>query len=49
MTPLTWIKYASPKHPGGLHLVVFPDRISVADGNFLEVYDLHWNLAQRIG
>jgi RES domain-containing protein len=43
------IKYASAKHPGGLNLVVFPDRISVADGNFLEVYDPHGNLAQRIG
>lgn len=43
------IKYASAKHPGGLNLVVFPDRISVAAGNFLEVYDPHGNLAQRIG
>jgi len=43
------IKYASGKHPGGLNLVVFPDRIPVADGNFLEVYDPHGHLAQRIG
>ena len=43
------IKYASAKHPGGLNLVVFPDRLSIADGNFLEVYDPHGNLAQRIG
>ena len=43
------IKYASAKHPGGLNFVVFPDRISVAAGNFLEVYDPHGSLAQRIG
>jgi RES domain-containing protein len=43
------IKYASAKHPGGSNLVVFPERISVAAGNFLEVYDPHGNLAQRIG
>ena len=42
------IKYASAKHPGGINLVVFPDRISSAAGNFLEVYDPHGNLAQRI-
>ena len=42
------IKYASTKHPGGLNLVIFPDRISVAAGNYLEVYDPHGNLAQRI-
>jgi RES domain-containing protein len=42
------IKYASAKHPGGLNLVVFPDRISVATGNYLEVYDPQGNLAQRI-
>jgi RES domain-containing protein len=43
------IKYASAKHPGGLNLVVFPDRISVAAGNFFEVYDPHGHLAQRLG
>jgi RES domain-containing protein len=43
------IKYASAKHPGGLNLVVFPDRIPVATGSFLQVYDPHGNLAQRIG
>ena len=42
------IKYASAKHPGGLNLVVFPDRITVAAGNYLEVYDPHGNLIQRI-
>ena len=43
------IKYASTKRPGGLNLVVFPDRIATAAGNFLQVYDPHGNLAQRIG
>ena len=48
-TRVAGIKYASAKHPGGLNLVVFPDRISLAAGNFLEVYDPHGNLAQRLG
>ena len=43
------IKYASAKHPGGLNLAVFPDRIPVADGSFLQVYDPHGNLTQRLG
>ncbi len=43
------IKYASAKHPGGLNLVVFPDRVPVAAGSFLQVYDPHGNLAQRLG
>ena len=43
------IKYASAKHPGGLNLVAFPDRIPATAGNFLEVYDPHGRLAQRIG
>ena len=43
------IKYGSAKRPGGLNLVVFPGRISVSPANFLEVYDPHGNLAQRIG
>ena len=42
------IKYASAKHPGGINVVVFPDRISVAAGNYLEVYDPHGHLAQRL-
>ena len=43
------IKYASTKHPGGSNLVVFPDRISLAAGSFLEVYAPHGHLAQRLG
>ncbi len=43
------IKYASAKHPGGINVVVFPDRIPIATGNYLEVYDPHGHLAQRLG
>ena len=43
------IKYASAKHPGGLNLVAFPDQIPATTGSFLEVYDPHGDLAQRIG
>jgi len=46
---ISGIQYASAKRPGGLNLVVYPDRISVTAGNYLEVYDPHGNLAQRIG
>jgi RES domain-containing protein len=42
------IKYASAKHPGGINIVAFPDRLTVASGNHLEVYDPHDHLAQRI-
>ncbi len=42
------IKYASAKHPGGINVVVFPDRIAAAPGNYLEVYDPHGHLAQRL-
>ncbi|MGO8765804.1 MAG: RES family NAD+ phosphorylase [Limisphaerales bacterium] len=42
------IKYASAKNPGGLNVAVFSDRIPIAAGNYLEVYDPHGNLAQRI-
>ena len=42
------IKYASAKHPGGLNVMVFPDRIPLVAGNYLEVYDPHGHLAQRL-
>jgi len=42
------IKYRSAKHPAGVNLVVFPDRISVTAGNYLEVFDPHGKLSQRI-
>jgi hypothetical protein len=32
-----------------LNLAVFPDRISVAAGKLLQVYDPHGHLAQRLG
>ena len=42
------IKYASAKHPGGINVVVFPDRLAIAAGNYLEVYDPQGHLAQRL-
>jgi hypothetical protein len=32
-----------------LNLAVFPDRISIAAGTFIKVYDPHGNLPQRLG
>ncbi len=43
------IKYRSAKSIDGLNLVVFSDKISVSAGSFLEVYDPHGALAQRVG
>jgi RES domain-containing protein len=42
------IQYASAKHPGGVNLVVFPDRITIAAGDYLQTFDPHGNLAQRL-
>jgi RES domain-containing protein len=42
------IKYASAKHPGGINVVVFPDRLAIAPGNYLEVYAPNGHLAQRL-
>lgn len=33
------IKYRSTKHPGGLNLVVFPERLATGPSNYLEAYD----------
>jgi RES domain-containing protein len=43
------ILYGSAKHPGSRNLVVFPDRLRAAATDYLEVFDPHGNLAQRIG
>jgi len=43
------IKYRSAKHPDGVNLVVFSDRLVAPSKDFLEVYDPHGNMAQRIG
>jgi len=44
------IKYPSAKNTGGgVNLVVFPDRLSRSSTDYLEVYDPHGNLPQRIG
>jgi hypothetical protein len=45
---ITGSQHASAKHPGGLNVVVFPDRLPIAAGNYLEVYAPHGHLAQRI-
>lgn len=44
------IKYPSAKNlGGGVNLVVFPDRLPLTATDYLEVFDPHGNLAQRIG
>jgi len=45
---ITGIKYRSAKYKGGLNLVVYPDKIYISSGNYMEVYDPHRNLSQRI-
>ena len=46
---ISGIKYKSAKRPGGINIVVFPEKLGAAPGNYLEVYDPHGTLAQRIG
>ena len=43
------IRYGSAKHRGKKNLVVFPDRLESATGDFLEVHDPSGHLTQRIG
>lgn len=44
------IRYPSTKHTGGdPNLVVFPDRLGRNATDFLDVFDPHGNLQQRIG
>lgn len=43
------IKYPSVKDRGGDNLVIFPDRLSLTPTDYLEVFDPHGHLAQRIG
>jgi RES domain-containing protein len=43
------IKYGSAKHPGGVNLVVFPDRLVAPSTDYLEVYDPYGSLPQRVG
>ncbi len=45
---ITGIQYRSAKHPPGLNVVVFPDRISRSAQNYLEVYDPQGKLSQRL-
>lgn len=43
------IRYGSAKCPGGTNLVVFSDHLAVSSSDYLEVFDPHANLKQRIG
>ena len=43
------IRYPSAKHPGGVNLVVFPDRLGGSSSDYLESYDPEMHLAQRLG
>jgi len=42
------IQYASAKRPSGINVVEFPDRLPHAPGSYLEVYDPHSHLGQRL-
>jgi RES domain-containing protein len=46
---ITGIKYSSARNPGGLNIVLFPDRIPLSSGMYLAVHDPHGRLNQRIG
>lgn len=43
------LRYASAKRPGGINVVVFPDRLALTQTDYLEVHDPHGNLTQRMG
>ena len=43
------IQYSSAKHAGGVNVVVFPDRLVAAPGDYLEAYDPQGLIAQRLG
>lgn len=43
------IQYPSAKHPGGVNLVVFPDRLVADPTDYLEAYDPQGLIAQRLG
>ena len=43
------ILYPSAKHPGGMNLVVFSDRLVTTPTDYLEAYDPAGNLPQRLG
>ena len=43
------IRYPSAKYPGGVNLVVFPDRLAGSPADYLEAYDPDGHLAQRLG
>ena len=43
------IKDGSARNPGGLNIVLFPDRIQFSPGMYLAVHDPHGHLNQRLG
>jgi RES domain-containing protein len=45
---ITGMRYASAKHPGGINMAIFPDRLNLHPQSHLEVYDPHGLLAQRL-
>jgi RES domain-containing protein len=45
---ITGMRYASAKHPGGINMAIFPDRLTLHPQSHLEVYDPHGLLAQRL-
>ncbi len=43
------MKFDSAKNPGeGFNVVVFPDRLAISRASFLEVYDPHDLIRQRL-
>lgn len=42
------MRYDSAKNPGGFNFVVFPDRLVVGRSSFMEVYDPHGLIGQRL-
>jgi len=43
------LKFDSAKNPGdGFNVVVFPDRLAISKASFLEVYDPHDLIRQRL-
>ncbi|MBE7156865.1 MAG: RES family NAD+ phosphorylase [Rhodospirillales bacterium] len=46
--PVAGIQYPSAKHPGGVNLVVFPDRLVAGPTDYLEAYDPQGLIAQRL-
>jgi RES domain-containing protein len=48
MGTISGIRYASARNPGGVNLVVFPERLSRGSTDYLQVYDPFGDWNQRI-